>query len=166
MATASSSGAARVRRLAQGHLHTPLGGVGVRTSDLPVTIQPVSHPLCLSPRRAVGPEQLPPAGPGPAAPRGALHGGGPRPRVVRPQQQDLRGAAGGHEGGGGSPGAGSGALTGNYGLGTGGGARGQGPETRDQGPEGRGQGPGLRVASTHTLGPDSTPQHSKQPAVQ
>ena len=38
-ATASSPGAVRVRRLAQGHLNTQLGGAGDRTSDLLVTSQ-------------------------------------------------------------------------------------------------------------------------------
>ena len=44
-ATASSSGAVKVRRLAQGHLDTQkLGGAGDRTSNLPVTSQPtLSH---------------------------------------------------------------------------------------------------------------------------
>ena len=40
-ATASSSGAVRVRRLALGHLDTRLGGAGDRTSNLQVTSQPV-----------------------------------------------------------------------------------------------------------------------------
>jgi hypothetical protein len=43
-ATASSSGAVRVRRLAQGHLDTQLGGAGDRTSNLPVTGQPAVPP--------------------------------------------------------------------------------------------------------------------------
>ena len=36
----NSSGAVRVRRLAQGHLNTPLGEAGDRTSNLRVTSQP------------------------------------------------------------------------------------------------------------------------------
>ena len=43
-ATASWSGAVRVRRLAQGHLHTQLGGAGDRTGDLPVTSRPALPP--------------------------------------------------------------------------------------------------------------------------
>ena len=43
-ATASSSGAVRARRLAQGHLHTRLGGVWERTSNLPVTSQATLPP--------------------------------------------------------------------------------------------------------------------------
>ena len=42
--TASWSGAVRVRRLAQGHLDTRLGGAGDRTSNLPVTSQPAPPP--------------------------------------------------------------------------------------------------------------------------
>ena len=41
-ATASSSGATRVRRLAQGYHDTRLGGAGDRTSNLAVTSQPSS----------------------------------------------------------------------------------------------------------------------------
>ena len=40
-ATVSSSGAIRVRRLAQGHHDTWLGGAGDRTSDLAITSQPL-----------------------------------------------------------------------------------------------------------------------------
>ena len=43
-AIASSSGAVRARRLAQGHLETQLGGDGDRTSNLPVTSQPTLPP--------------------------------------------------------------------------------------------------------------------------
>ena len=43
-ATASLSGEVRVRRLAQGHLDTQLGGSGDRTSNLPVTVQPALPP--------------------------------------------------------------------------------------------------------------------------
>ena len=43
--TASWSGAVRVRRLAQGHLDTPLGGAGDRTSELQVTIRPALPPV-------------------------------------------------------------------------------------------------------------------------
>ena len=42
--TASSSGTVRVRRLAQGHLDTRLGGAGNRTMNLPVTSQPALPP--------------------------------------------------------------------------------------------------------------------------
>ena len=42
--TASSSGAVRARRLAQGHLDTQLGGAGDRTSDLRVTNQSALRP--------------------------------------------------------------------------------------------------------------------------
>ena len=38
-ATASSSGAVRVKCLAQGHINTQLGGAGDRTSNLSVTRQ-------------------------------------------------------------------------------------------------------------------------------
>ena len=50
-ATVSSSGAVRVRRLAQGHLDTQLGGAGIRTSDLLVTSKPALPP---EQRTAVG----------------------------------------------------------------------------------------------------------------
>ena len=43
-ATASWSGAIRVRRLAQGHHETRLGGAGDRTSNLVVTSQPALPP--------------------------------------------------------------------------------------------------------------------------
>ena len=36
-----------MRRLAQGHLHTQLGGAGDRTSNLPVTSQPALTPELL-----------------------------------------------------------------------------------------------------------------------
>ena len=42
--TASSSGAVRVRRLAQGHIDTPPGGAGDRTSNPPVPSQPALPP--------------------------------------------------------------------------------------------------------------------------
>ena len=42
--TVSSSGAVRVRRLAQGQLDIQLGGAGDRTSNLPVTSQPALPP--------------------------------------------------------------------------------------------------------------------------
>ena len=48
-ATASSSGAVRVRRLAQGHLTTRLGGAWDRTSNLPLTSH---HALPPEPRAA------------------------------------------------------------------------------------------------------------------
>ena len=48
-ATASSSGAVGVRRLAQGHLYTQLAGAGDRTSTLPVTSQPPLPPDLLLP---------------------------------------------------------------------------------------------------------------------
>ena len=48
--TASSSGAVRVRRLAQGHLDSQLGGAGDQTSNLPVTSQPKM--FLFSPRSA------------------------------------------------------------------------------------------------------------------
>ena len=43
-ATARSSGAVRVRRLAQGHLGNELGGAGDQTSNLPVSSQPALPP--------------------------------------------------------------------------------------------------------------------------
>ena len=43
-ATASSSGAVRVRCLAQGHLDSQLGAAGDRTNNLPVTGQPTLPP--------------------------------------------------------------------------------------------------------------------------
>ena len=43
-ATASPSGAVRVRRLALGHLDTQLGGAGDQTSNLAATNQPALHP--------------------------------------------------------------------------------------------------------------------------
>ena len=46
-ATASWLGAVRVRRLAQGHFHTELGGAGDPTSDLQVTSQPAPPPRML-----------------------------------------------------------------------------------------------------------------------
>ena len=48
MATASSSGAVGVRRLAQGHLDAPLGGAGDRTSNLPVTSRPAGNRISLT----------------------------------------------------------------------------------------------------------------------
>ena len=45
----SWSGAVRVRRLAQGHLDTQLGGAGDQTSNLLVTSQPALHPELLPP---------------------------------------------------------------------------------------------------------------------
>ena len=43
-ATASTSGAVRVRHFAQGHLNIQLGGAGDRTSNLPATSQPALPP--------------------------------------------------------------------------------------------------------------------------
>ena len=49
--TASSSGAFRVKRLAQGHLDTRIGEAGDRTVSLPVTSQPGLPP---EPHAALG----------------------------------------------------------------------------------------------------------------
>ena len=51
------SGAVRMRRLAQGHLHTQLGGAGDQTSNLPVSSHPALPPelsLCSAPCLRVG----------------------------------------------------------------------------------------------------------------
>ena len=48
-ATASLSGAVRMRCLAQGHLDTQLGGAGDPTSNLPVNSQPTLPPEVLPP---------------------------------------------------------------------------------------------------------------------
>ena len=54
--TASSSGAIRVRRLAQGHHHTLLGGAGDRTSNLAVASEPAlpTELMCLISCRTYG----------------------------------------------------------------------------------------------------------------
>ena len=51
---ASSSRAVRVRRLAPGHLDTPLGGAGDRTSNIAVTSQPAVPPAAPEVRARVG----------------------------------------------------------------------------------------------------------------
>ena len=90
-ATASWSAAVRVRRLAQGHLHTQLGGAGDRTSNLPVTSQPAPprEPHGLRQSRACHGTHSPP-------PR--LTGGVPR---LRPCHQPVLVARPRAEGGGG-----------------------------------------------------------------
>ena len=50
-ATGSLSGAARVRRLAQGALDTPLGGTVIRTSNLQLTSEPALPPELSRPLR-------------------------------------------------------------------------------------------------------------------